>query len=118
MNDEWIARDKFENPQHKEMEHTMNTCWKCGRPVAEGRTECEYGCVSRMSEDDTRKFALCLERLARRRRLDWTKVQSLADVICVLSTLFGEATVDPDSLVAQKMEKFLKPNHGEIPNAE
>jgi hypothetical protein len=91
------------------MEHTMNTCWKCGRPVVEGKTECDYGCESRMSEADTRKFALCLERLAKRRRLDWAKVRSLADVICVLSTLFGEATVDPDSIAAQKLEKYLAP---------
>jgi hypothetical protein len=90
------------------MEHTMNTCWKCGRLVAEGKTECEYDCVSRMSEDDTHKFAACLKRLARRRQLDWTKVQSLTDVISVLSTLFGEATVDPDSAAAQKLQKFLK----------
>jgi hypothetical protein len=96
----------------------MNTCWQCGRLLAEGKTECDYGCESRMSEADTRKFAACLARLARRRRLDWTKVQSLADVICVLSTLFSEATVDPDSIAAQKLEKFLEPDHGEIPNAE
>jgi hypothetical protein len=91
------------------MEHTMNTCWKCGRPLAVGKIECDDGCESRMSEADTRKFAACLERLARRRRLDWTKVQSLADLLCVLSTLFGEATVEPDSLAAQKLEKFLVP---------
>jgi hypothetical protein len=91
------------------MEHTMNTCWKCGRPLALGKNECDDGCESRMSEADTRKFAACLERLARRRRLDWTKVQSLADLLCVLSTLFGEATVEPDSLAAQKLEKFLAP---------
>ena len=96
----------------------MNTCWKCGRPLAEGKTECDYVCESRMSEADTRKFAACLARLARRRRLDWTKVQSLADVICVFSTLFGEATVDPDSSAAQKLEKFLQPHRGEIPNAD
>jgi hypothetical protein len=41
--------------------------------------------------------------------LDWAKVRSLADVICVLSTLFGEATVDPDSIAAQKLEKYLAP---------
>jgi hypothetical protein len=61
-----------------------------------------------MSEEDTRKFALCLERLAKRRRLDWTKVQSLADVICVLSTLFSEASVDPNSIEAQTLERFLE----------
>jgi hypothetical protein len=87
----------------------MNTCWKCGRPLAEGKTECDYGCVSRMSEEDTRKFALCLAQLAKRRRLDWTKVQSLADVIYVLSTLFGEASVDPHSIAAEKLERFLAP---------
>ena len=87
----------------------MNTCWKCGRPLAEGKTECDYGCASRMSEEDTRKFALCLERLAQRRRLDWTKVQSLADVICVLSALFSEASVDPNSSEAQTLERFLEP---------
>jgi hypothetical protein len=87
----------------------MNTCWKCGRQLAEGITECEYGCASRMSEEETRKFELCLERLAKRRRLDWTKVQSLADVICVFSTLFSEASVDPHSLEAEKLERFLEP---------
>ena len=87
----------------------MNTCWKCGRPLATGTIECEHGCVSRMTEEDTQKFALCLERFAKRRRLDWAKVQSLADVICVLSTLFGDATVDPDSAEAKKLERFLEP---------
>ena len=91
----------------------MNTCWKCGRPLAEGKTECDYGCASRMSEEDTRKFALCLERLAKRRRVDWTKVQSLADIICVMSTLFGEASVDPNSSEAEKLERFLEPKKGE-----
>ena len=62
-----------------------------------------------MTEEDTRKFALCLERIAKRRRLDWTKVQSIADVIYVLSTLFGDASVDPDSAEAKKLERFLEP---------
>jgi hypothetical protein len=91
----------------------MNTCWKCGRLLAEGKTECDYGCASRMSEEDTKKFALCLERLAKRRRVDWAKVQSLADLIFVLSTLFGEATVDPNSIAAEKLERFLEPYKGE-----
>jgi len=71
----------------------MNTCWKCGRPLATGTIECEYGCASRMTEEETEKFALLLVRLAKRRRLDWSKVRSIADVICVLSTLFGEASI-------------------------
>jgi len=76
--------------------------------LAEGAIECEYGCVSRMTEEDTRKFALCLERMAKRRRLDWSKVQTIEDVICVLSTLFGDASVDPDSAEAKKLEGFLE----------
>jgi hypothetical protein len=71
--------------------------------------ECDLGCTSRMSPEDTEKFALCLQQLAKRRRVDWSKVQSFADVICVLSTLFGDATVDPDSAVARKLERFLEP---------
>jgi hypothetical protein len=86
----------------------MSTCWKCGRLLSEGTTECERGCASRMTEEDTQKFALCLERLAKRRRLDWTKVQSLADVVFVLSTLFGDASVDPESAEAKKLEQFLE----------
>jgi hypothetical protein len=66
-----------------------------------------------MSEEDTRKFALCLQQLAKRRRLDWSKVHSLADVIFVLSTLFGDATVDPESAVARKLERFLESNKEE-----
>lgn len=96
----------------------MNTCWRCGRPLAEGKVECDHGCASRMSEDDTQAFAQCLERLKKRRRLDWTKVQSLADVICVFSTLFGEATVDSDSAAARKLERFLEPKPGEVSNDE
>ena len=87
----------------------MNTCWKCGRSLALGATECERGCVSRMTEEDTQKFALLLERFAKRRRLDWSRVRSVADVICVLSTLFGDASVDPDSAEAKKLERFLEP---------
>jgi hypothetical protein len=62
-----------------------------------------------MTEEDTQKFALCLERLSKRRRIDWSKVQSLADVLCVISELFGEATVDPESPAATKLERFLVP---------
>jgi len=62
-----------------------------------------------MSEEDTQKFALCLERLAKRRRLDWTKVRSLEDVVCVLSTLLGDATLDPESASVKKLERFLEP---------
>ena len=87
----------------------MNTCWKCGRRLAAGTNECEYGCLSRMTEEDARKFARFLERIAKRRRLDWTRVKSITDVICVLSTLFGDATVDPDSAEAKKLERFLEP---------
>jgi len=87
----------------------MNTCWKCGRSLNAGTLECESGCQSRMSEEDTQKFAFCLEQIAKRRRLDWSKVQSVEDVIFVLSTLFGDATVDPESAVAKKMERFLEP---------
>jgi len=87
----------------------MNTCWKCGRPLATGTIECEYGCASRMTEEETEKFALLLVRLAKRRRLDWSKVRSIADVICVLSTLFGEASVDPNSDEAKTLDRFLEP---------
>ena len=112
----FATEEIFNNEQH--WRNKMNTCWKCGRPLAEGKVECDYGCMSRMSEDDTQAFANCLERLAKRRRLDWTKVQSLADVICVLSTLFGEATVDPDSAAARKLERFLEPKPHEKTNGE
>jgi hypothetical protein len=91
----------------------MNTCWKCGQPLPEGITECDPACASRMSEEDTQKFALCLQQLAKRRRLDWSKLQSLADVIFVLSTLFGDATVDPELAVAKKLEQFLEPKKEE-----
>jgi hypothetical protein len=87
----------------------MNTCWKCGHPIAPGKVECDHGCASRMSEEDTQKFALCLERIAKRRRLDWNKVNTVEDLICVISTLFGDATVEPDSAVARKLERFLEP---------
>lgn len=91
----------------------MNTCWKCGRPLAEGKVECEHGCPSRMSEEDTEKFAQCLQRFATRRKLDWSKVQTLEELLCVLSTLFGDATVEPDSPVAKKLEQFLEPKKEE-----
>lgn len=91
----------------------MNTCWKCGRPLGEGKVECDYGCTSRMPEDDTQKFAQCLQKLAMRRRLDWSKVQTLDELLCVLSTLFGDATVEPDSPIAQKLERFLEPKKEE-----
>jgi hypothetical protein len=86
----------------------MNTCWKCGQLLPEGKVECDSSCASRMSEEDTQKFALCLQEFSKRRRLDWSKVQSLDDIICVLSTLFGDATVDPNSAVARKLERFLE----------
>lgn len=91
----------------------MNTCWKCGRLLPEGKVECEYGCAGRMSEEDTKKFALCLQQIAKRRRLDWSKVQTIEDLICVIATLFGDATVDPDSAAARKLERFLEPPRGD-----
>lgn len=97
------------NEDTKQMEETVNTCWKCGLRLPDGKLECDLGCTSRMSEEDTEKFALCLQQLAKRRRLDWSRVQSLGDVLVVLSTLFGDATVDPDSAAARELERFLEP---------
>jgi hypothetical protein len=71
--------------------------------------ECDYGCPSRMSEADTEKFAQCLQRLALRRRIDWSKVRTFDDLLCVFSTLFGDASVEPDSALAKKLERFLEP---------
>ena len=71
-----------------------------------------------MTEEDAEKFARCLEKLAKRRRIDWSKVQTMEDVICILSTLFGEATVDPDSAMAQKLERFLEPPTNKSTEAE
>jgi len=85
----------------------MNTCWKCGRQLSESQTECEYGCANKISDEEQKIFAACLERIAKRRRLDWSKVRSTEDVIIVLSTLFGYATVDPESQAAKKLERFL-----------
>ena len=87
----------------------MNTCWKCGRELAAGKAECDYGCTSRMSEEDTKKFAHYIQQLAKRRRLDWSKVRTADDMISVISTLFGDATVEPDSAAARKLERFLEP---------
>jgi hypothetical protein len=87
----------------------MSTCWRCGREVAHGKNECDYGCPSRMSAEDTEKFAQCLERLAMRRRIDWSKVRTFDDLLCVFSTLFGDASVEPDSALAKKLERFLEP---------
>ena len=91
----------------------MNTCWKCGRELPVGKVECDYGCTSRMSEEDTEKFAHYLQQLAKRRRLDWSKVRTVEDIICVVSTLFGDATVEPDSEVARKLEAFLESRAGD-----
>jgi len=87
----------------------MNTCWKCGRVLDAGTTECGHACEKSVSEEEAEQFALFLERFAKRRRLDWSKVQSVRDVICVLSTLFGDATVEPDSAEARKLESYLEP---------
>jgi hypothetical protein len=62
-----------------------------------------------MSEEDAEKFAYYIHQLAKRRRLDWSKVRSLEDLLCVISALFGDATVEPDSAAARKLERFLEP---------
>lgn len=87
----------------------MNTCWKCSRQLPEGQVECEHGCVTRMSDEDAKRFAQCLEQIAKRRRIDWSTVRTAEDLICVVSTIFSDATVAPDSAVAKKLERFLEP---------
>ena len=73
----------------------MSNCWKCGWPVADGRTECEYGCgASRVREpllpDTLEEFNMLY------REIDWSTIESLADLIKVLSVIHGGEGVFAD----------------------
>lgn len=86
----------------------MSDCWKCGQPVADGRTECEYGCgASRVREpllpDTLEEFNLLY------REIDWSTIKSLADLIKVLSVIHGGEGVFADSPDYETLKKFLRP---------
>lgn len=78
----------------------MNTCWKC-------EYDCSHSGTPLVRPEDAARFQAALDRFAKRKRIDWSKVASTEDLILVLSTLFGEATVEPDSAEAKKLERFL-----------
>ena len=71
--------------------------------------ECEDGCPTQISESERQKFTACLERLSKRRRLDWSNVKTTEDLILILSTLFGDATIAHQSDEERKLERFLEP---------
>jgi hypothetical protein len=86
----------------------MSYCWKCGQPVAEGRTECEYGCGANLAREP-----LLPETLARFNALyceiDWRTIKSLEDLIKVLSVIHEGEGIFSDSPYHRALKKFLRP---------
>lgn len=97
----------------------MSNCYKCGRDLPETQVECEDGCrpyrpSGRSHESVMRDLQ---EKLNRRLKLDWSKVKTFEDMMLVVSTIFAEATIDPDCEAAQKLAAFLiKPSGAEPTN--
>jgi uncharacterized membrane protein YvbJ len=95
----------------------MSSCYKCGRELPDTQVECEQGCdvagLTRQSDESIRQF---IDRMFRNRRhIDWDKVTTLEDVILIISTIFCDATLDPHSAAAAKLEKFLLPKREDQP---
>ena len=86
----------------------MSHCWKCGQPVAAGRTECEYGCGASPVREP-----LLPDTLARFNSLyceiDWSTVKSLEDLIKVLSVIHEGEGVFSDSPYHRALKKYLRP---------
>lgn len=96
----------------------MSNCYKCGKELPEFQVECEDGCQKhvRPSPEEMRKFGEFLQhQLNKRRHIDWSKVESFEDLRLVISTIFCDATLDPDSAAARQLAKFLLPKREDHP---
>jgi hypothetical protein len=86
----------------------MSTCWKCGRQLLEGNTECEHGCSSGSADFSDAELAEIFRRQARNTVLiDWNKVQTMEDVRIILAAMFGFAVYFPQG-VPDSVKKFLR----------
>ena len=81
----------------------MSTCWKCGRDVGEGQTECEYGCA--IQDKQLQAIAAKMNNLV---LIDWSKLKTIEDVKLMLSVLHAGSAVDRRSDAYQTLKRFTK----------
>jgi hypothetical protein len=87
----------------------MSACWKCGKEVPEGQTECPDGCApswSRISDDELEMSGEEFKRDYM--EVDWSMVKTLEDVIAVLEAReepFYVYNLHPNF---SKVKRFLK----------
>lgn len=86
----------------------MSNCWKCGEPVAPGRTECEYGCSASLVREPLLPESLeCFNALYC--EIDWNTVKTFEDLIKVLSVIHEGEGVFSDSPYHRALKKYLRP---------
>lgn len=88
----------------------MSSCFRCGKDLPEGQTECEYGCQAAPIDD--REIREALRRIQQRENalvaIDWDKVKTLEDLLLVMGLLFDGVKIFRDSPKAEVLKRFLK----------
>jgi hypothetical protein len=82
----------------------MSSCWKCGRELPEGQTECEHGCQPaelKTKEHEARFFDFAY--------VDWKKVKTLPDLIRVMSVIYDGAGVCTDEEDYEQIKDLCEP---------
>ena len=86
----------------------MSTCWKCGRELPAGKTECDYGCGEGPA-DTTEHDASMADFKTNWMQVDFTKVKTLAELLMILSVHADPVFVPKDSPKFPLLRKYLKP---------
>lgn len=85
----------------------MSSCWKCGKKVSEGQTECEYGCGKAEHDAQVQRVA-ALIKASEFVPIDWDKVKTIDDFRTVLSVLHSEVRILKGSPCAIALKNFLR----------
>ena len=85
----------------------MNTCWKCGKELPEGQTECEYGCGDRPLDSEEEITAWFNQNFL---EVNLKSIKSLAQLKAILRATNNEYLfVKKGTPEHRRFAKFLKP---------
>jgi precorrin-6x reductase len=88
----------------------MNTCWKCTQEIPAGQTECAACAEGELPmPDDQEADRLEREFVQNWLELDWTKVQTLQDLIAILAKHGQPIFIEKGSAEHRELQQFLKP---------
>lgn len=86
----------------------MSNCWKCGRELPEGQTECEYGC------DDTSEAVAQLEKDIEEKYWDFnfSKITTFEELKAVLAHIHMNEGIFSDHEDFSKLKHLCDPPRG------